>query len=790
MPASRRIPIVALLLNLLLGGFFLLAAPPARSQTRVNDRDLEAIMRNLHNDTKKFQSKFDNDIRKKSIIRNTSQAKDAIKLMATFVRQTNELPKRFKKDRNGGDSFHVVQSTAEQLDATVNSAHLSQPVKDHWRNIRAEVDQIAAAYNMSLPFTQGSNYAAKPAPIYEDYSGIYGHQTSRRAHQTWLCISVFANVPVESADIAVYDLNGKRIFEKRAATNNRGVYAAPITHLPQDFRVTAISDGTRLLGPGLPSMGRFTLSADVRGFDPDSAIVYINPVTTLAADVADKLPGHDLNRAQDLVRRFLVLPPHASLGAAMRQGPYYQSPYFSETRFLTQAQRDGGMDRFVNDLTSRALRSSPPDSFASTRTTHLAVAKFIGTNLASGALSWLGGQGIGWAVSSGNKPEPGATKKDIEQLQDKLADLQSSVDNLSGQLTALSDQIMAQLTTGRYETYVVPALSISSLVDTVEEELSFYVQDCPPISEEADSALRGQQPECVELKSRIGRKLEDNRIGSAFQDLSNFMLPNGRGGSTGMVRLYSESLASRQRFFRPADSTTMQDMFDYWYAVQVQAANLRVEDWHFAGRQNSDGGRKQLQGFLGYEDANPPKPGKLQNTLDAEEELTYPPVPLNTVINTRDRTMWVTNYPDRTTRPDCHPEEVPNGILLPSASRFPVTVPQVAYANFGPLKGLFASPTENQAKALILGWTGKNANEWLIQHTRSVAPEIPVQRGFTNIVALNGNGCTTFPAMWLRNHNVLNLDDGVISSERRLWDWLFAVRELEPGEQYYWYSGQ
>lgn len=781
----RSVLSVVLLLAICITG-----APRGRAQARVSDKDLQALMRNLRTDTKAFQPKFDNDIRKKSILRNTSQAKAAVKLMATFVRQTDELPKRFKKDRNGGDSFRVVQGTAEQLDATVSSAQLSASVQSRWQKIRAEVNQIAGAYNMPLPFGPGGAVAAV-APVAAPAAGGSPKQ--------WLRITVFANVPIAGADIAVYDRKGKRIFEKKNATNDRGVYTARVRDLPRDFRVSATANGVRSQNASLRPTGKFTLSADVRNFDADSGVVYLNPATTLAADVADKLRDHDVARAQNVVRRYLVLPAGASLGAAMRQGPYYQSPYFSETMFLKQAEQNGGIDRFLNNLTAQAVRpGSQPHSFAGERRSPVAVAKFIGLNLASGALSWLGGQGVGWALGSGNKPEPGATKKDIQQLQDKLGDLQSSVNDLSNQLTNLSDELKAELTEVKYTQYVVPALSIASLVDTVEEEVRFYADDCPPIVEDAGGAGRAEVPEgfCNDEKMRISRKLEDNRIGSAFQDLSTFLLPNGPGGSTGMVRLYSQSLATRRRFFRPADSTKMEEMFDYWYSVQIQAANLRVEDWHFAGKQNTPGGRQQLQDFLGYKNAEPPKPGRMQNTLEAEAKLMYPPVPANTVVNTRDGTMWLTSFPAYSKRPgvfhalECGPP--PNGGL----DKFPVTKPVE-------MNGMqWTSPTAAQLEALVLGWTGKSAMAWVTANTRSVAPDVPTSAGMLNVNERHIVICLPpkdhgyfISRAWSKDstgdngwYSTLDLVTGKITRSRTGGDLegLYLARELRPGEQYYW----
>lgn len=795
---SSRIRRSAAMLHLLLGCLLLLSAPVARAQTRVNDRDMEALMRNLNQDSKTFRQRFDAAIQK-SAIRKTSQEKDAKKLVETFVGQTDDMLKRFKKDRNGATRFTAVMNTAERVDVIVHSVQLGIPVTDQWQRVRLEIHQLAVAYNVPEDFPERSpDRAAYKTPAAAAMQGTNGS-----AHR-WLRISAFANVPIAGADVSVYDVKGKRIFERKSATNDRGVYTARIDDLPRNFRVMATSDGSRSQDSGLRSMGRFTLSADVQNYGSESDIVYINPATSLVADVADKLSGQDLKRAQNLVRRYLALPSNASFGAAMRQGTYYQSPYFSETMFLTRARQDGGLDRFLNNLTRRALNpsSSPQPFIGARKNPAVAVAKFIGVGLANGALSWLGGQGIGWAMASGQKPEPGATKKDVEQLQEKLADLQSSVDNLSTQLTNLSDQLMGELATLNYTQYVVPAIGLSSRINRVEENVAYYAEECPPIPDDVDGTSRRQQStaECDNDREWVRVQLNESGIDGSFETFSDYMQPNGPGGSLGMVRLYSKALAAKVRFFRAADSTKMQQMFDYWYSVQVQSGNLRVESLHLRNRQNTSTGRKELQDFLGYENADPPKPGKMQNTFAAEEKLMYPAVPANTVINTRDGTMWLVaplvvrndpwDGPPRQ-RIECGPP--PTGSIWNQVLKGSVKI-----------HGLdWHLPTKAQAAALLDGWNGANANAWLTEKTRTEAQETSTSPGFPDYLINRLVNCQftyrrerAWTSENVGQENVyytLDLQNGKILSDRggqtgiSEFNYEILDRELDNGEQYYWH---
>ncbi len=149
---------LALTFSFIFGTFTVLQAPSAQAQTRVNDRDMEAQMRNLRDDAKSFRPRFDEAIHK-STVRKTSQERDAKNVVAAFERQTKILLNRFKKDRNGQAEFSNVMSSAERIDATVNSLVLGPQVTSQWEKIRTELHQIANAYGIPERFHPGDRAA-------------------------------------------------------------------------------------------------------------------------------------------------------------------------------------------------------------------------------------------------------------------------------------------------------------------------------------------------------------------------------------------------------------------------------------------------------------------------------------------------------------------------------------------------------------------------------------------------------------------------------------------------------
>ena len=158
-PKFSRAFTLAMIFSFILGCSALLQPPSAQAQAqvRVNDHDMEALMRNLRDDAKAFRPEFDSAVHK-STIRKTSQERDARDQAKAFERQTDMQLDHFKKTRHGQREFSGVMATAEQLDTIVNSLTLGPRVTERWEKIRTEVRQIADAYGMPEGFRRDRDH--------------------------------------------------------------------------------------------------------------------------------------------------------------------------------------------------------------------------------------------------------------------------------------------------------------------------------------------------------------------------------------------------------------------------------------------------------------------------------------------------------------------------------------------------------------------------------------------------------------------------------------------------------
>ncbi|WP_158751699.1 hypothetical protein [Acidobacterium sp. S8] len=121
----------------------------AQAQSRVSDRDVEALMRNLKEDSKSFRENFDAAL-KKSAIRRTSQEKDAKSLVASFEKQTDSMLNEFKKTRKGDVAVETTISNAQEIERLIRGMQLDPKTLSEWDKIQAELSHVSAAFGIHL----------------------------------------------------------------------------------------------------------------------------------------------------------------------------------------------------------------------------------------------------------------------------------------------------------------------------------------------------------------------------------------------------------------------------------------------------------------------------------------------------------------------------------------------------------------------------------------------------------------------------------------------------------------
>jgi hypothetical protein len=571
------------------------------------------------------------------------------------------------------------------------------------------------------------------------------------------------------------------LLEVHTATNQYGGFTAAVPAHLSSFRIS-ISGGTR---NGNPFLGH--LMADIVLTDPAHQTVVVNPVTTLVSLVRDERPKLKLDDAEALVRGFLKLPADYDLGMALRQSSGYRSRYFSPIALMAEADDTGGLDALEHLLVQELAEVSSthpfrqPQLFGDT-------ASFIATNLAAGALKAAGGSAAGWAMSQAGLPTPGISSGDINSLVQALQDLTSAIMDLTSAVKALSRQVASSATYTEYlGTYNV-AQQYADLINGHEEDLMNFATYCPPLDANSSPAVWNPGSYCVTQFPIVHDELQQEYENKYYESLRSNVQDNATTKTEGMIHLYSLYLGQSKAFFRAADSTVMENLYNYWDQVLTSGANLRMEWFHllkFQDPASGPGGYGTLTGFMGDPDQNPPTTGSFQADEAANQKLMFPPVPVGTVINTVDHTMWA-----------LVPWQPPNGDIYgwwyPAAG---------CVTNGSPSGGLklasgYAGYSWNMApskaewqNAVKLAPAGTDWMQFLIDQTKTSSDETPASDGFFNFVKCPHAGWTTDPdsynSWWAIFPNGQSTFVQAHVGDQNI---LMPDRTLASGEQYYWYQ--
>jgi hypothetical protein len=289
--------------------------------------------------------------------------------------------------------------------------------------------------------------------------------------------------------------------------------------------------------------------------------------------------------------------------------------------------------------------------------------------------------------------------------------------------------------------------------------------------------------------------LSNQPIYSAYTNTEGFVRDNGTLGLEGMLHLYSLWLGQSKQFFRPADSTKMQNLYDYWDSVLTQAADLKVEFLHEEGEQQVGGA--QLIALMGNPDAAPPTTGTFQADQAGNLKLMFPPVPSNYVISTQDpsHTMWA--LAPWVGNPGGSPATgYPVIWLQQTACAYYPVAPAFLYGQYTyplPFPMYYGldnwqwAPTKAQWQAAVsLAPTNGSVpwGAWFTQQTQTTSDESPPSTGFFNCP---GNSWISTPTgtPYLNINLVTNTFPNVTYNSAGVW---YGVRPLDAGEQYYWYN--
>jgi hypothetical protein len=396
------------------------------------------------------------------------------------------------------------------------------------------------------------------------------------------------------ADIFIYDAEGALLNDASIAvrSNPSGSFVVPISDVPDTFSVVAEnawcvdaeaaqfkSNGQSFkAAPATSTKPYFVgqLKAEIRDYDPEDDILYINPVTTLLATYLERYPEVTYEEAQSEVKRFLEIPEAVDLAHA----PDLAELHFSMAQFLAEVEELGSAESLLEgcmaEMQADPLATHPFYSHAVSESVGFGATgliDFVAGKLASGALSKVGGEGLGWLLSSiGLNIDP--TAQAIEEMKQDLKEIKDMLVNLSALHKAETDKLSKEIAQSDYNT------AIRALDNSIISHINEAFEELNSLAEYVDKPEKVPPSEMLRKKNALMGEL-NSKVCHKFDLIHNNQV--GIAGAEGLIRLWSYIVAGQHRFLGPKDSERMRAQFDYFDALQLSQFALCIEYKHANG---------------------------------------------------------------------------------------------------------------------------------------------------------------------------------------------------------------
>ena len=363
-----------------------------------------------------------------------------------------------------------------------------------------------------------------------------------------------ANTPLVGARVSIVRAGGgtmKLLRGSTARTTATGTFLVAVRTLPRGFRIV-VAGGRR---NGRPFRGTLVAAGT-------SATAYVSPVSTILTAYRKARPKITQARAIAAVKRTLGIPASANLTTDLR----FTNQLFDAGKFL----RQGAFDRAVLTVVRRATarRKLAFRGRAALRGLGTELLKWGGKQLASGAVSYVGGLGMGWVL--GQLGIQSGASVQLEDIKDALDKISSQLTELGLQLTDLNKKADEQL--------------LATLVASLRNAESATTGKLGDLQSIADMAA--SKPDKAYLESQACEKLAGlYPLASGTLDygyvpdlLNRAFFP--APGVKPLTEAFLNVVKNKSRWFTTASSDEISQMLGYWQGIGQSFLQVELEWQH------------------------------------------------------------------------------------------------------------------------------------------------------------------------------------------------------------------
>ncbi|HEX3249943.1 MAG TPA: hypothetical protein VHS05_10985 [Pyrinomonadaceae bacterium] len=128
---------------------------------RLNDKEVERILRRIEQQSDRFRSSLDSAL-DKSRFNGSNREDDINAFIKAFYEQTKQLRDHFDKHHSASADVEAVLNRAARIDDFMRRNRLSSKAQDDWSTLKTNLDELASAYNVTWRWD--GYQADSPAP--------------------------------------------------------------------------------------------------------------------------------------------------------------------------------------------------------------------------------------------------------------------------------------------------------------------------------------------------------------------------------------------------------------------------------------------------------------------------------------------------------------------------------------------------------------------------------------------------------------------------------------------------
>jgi hypothetical protein len=149
---------------------------------RVNDKEVEKIIRRIEQQSDHFRSSLDSAL-DKSRFNGSNREDDINSFIKDFYEQTKHLRNRFDKHQSASADVEAVLDRAARIDNFMSRNRLTSKAQDDWSTLKSNLDELASAYNVSSRWGGYRNERAPVSPIGSTVGGVPYRVTDREVER-------------------------------------------------------------------------------------------------------------------------------------------------------------------------------------------------------------------------------------------------------------------------------------------------------------------------------------------------------------------------------------------------------------------------------------------------------------------------------------------------------------------------------------------------------------------------------------------------------------------------------